>query len=176
MNKPDRRNLLKKLSVIVAGISIAPLKAFSTSTTAFNNTGIKTPLNSSLLNETTMKPGAFSMSLAVKDLQASKEFYEHLGFHVFGGDMKSNYLIMKNGNALIGLFYGMFTNNILTFNPGWDENAKKMDSFDDVRVIQQHLKKKGIKLESEADEKTTGPASFVIRDPDGNMILFDQHV
>ena len=123
-----------------------------------------------------MKLGAFSISLTVKDLSISKEFYETLGFSVFAGQMEKNYLIMKNGNALIGLFQGMFENNILTFNPGWDENANKVEPFDDVRVIQKHLKTNGIKLESEADENTTGPASFVVFDPDGNTVLFDQHV
>lgn len=123
-----------------------------------------------------MKLGAFSVSLAVKDLKTSKEFYEHMGFSVFAGAMKSNYLIMKNGNALIGLFQGMFENNILTFNPGWDENAQKVEGFDDVRTIQKQLKNKGIALVSEADETTTGPASFVVMDPDGNAILVDQHV
>ena len=123
-----------------------------------------------------MKLGAFSVSLSVKDLTASKTFYENLGFTEFAGDMSRNYLIMKNGNALIGLFHGMFENNILTFNPGWDENAKMIDTFDDVRKIQQELKAKGVKIVTEADEKNSGPASLVIMDPDGNMILLDQHV
>ena len=115
------------------------------------------------------------MSLSVKDLKASKEFYENLGFTVFGGGMEKSYLIMKNGNALIGLFHGMFQGNILTFNPGWDENAKDLAEFNDVREIQKHLKNKGIKLSSEADETTKGPASIMLSDPDGNVILFDQH-
>lgn len=123
-----------------------------------------------------MKPGAFSVSLNVKDLKASKAFYENLGFTVFGGDLARNYLILKNGNALIGLFFGMFENTILTFNPGSDENASKVEPFDDVREIQKQLKSKGVKLVAEADEKTTGPASIMLTDPDGNMILFDQHV
>jgi len=123
-----------------------------------------------------MKLGAFSISLAVKDLQASKEFYENLGFTAFGGGMAMNYLIMKNGNALVGLFQGMFPNNILTFNPGWDENATLMEDFDDVREIQKQLKSKDVKLDTEADEKTTGPASIILTDPDGNAILIDQHV
>ncbi|WP_299890854.1 VOC family protein [uncultured Lacinutrix sp.] len=123
-----------------------------------------------------MKLGAFSASLAVKDIKASKAFYETLGFSVFAGQLENNYLIMKNGNALIGLFQGMFENNILTFNPGWDENAKTLDNFDDVRTIQKHLKANNIKLETEADESTSGPASFVVLDPDGNAILVDQHV
>jgi catechol-2,3-dioxygenase len=123
-----------------------------------------------------MKLGAFSVSLSVKDITASKSFYETLGFTVFAGDLKQNYLIMKNGNSLIGLFQGMFENNILTFNPGWDENASKVDSFEDVREIQKHLKNQGIKLETEADEATSGPASLIFTDPDGNSILIDQHV
>ena len=123
-----------------------------------------------------MKLGAFSASLSVKDIKASKKFYETLGFTVYAGQLEKNYLIMKNGNALIGLFQGMFENNILTFNPGWDENANKVNPFDDIRTIQKHLKSKGIKLESEVDESSSGPASFMLYDPDGNAILLDQHV
>jgi predicted lactoylglutathione lyase len=123
-----------------------------------------------------MKLGAFSVSLSVKDIKASKKFYENLGFSVFAGDIENNYLIMKNENSIVGLFQGMFENNILTFNPGWDENAKKLESFEDVREIQKELKSKGVKLETEADENSSGPASFVLMDPDGNAILFDQHV
>lgn len=122
-----------------------------------------------------MKLGAFSISLSVKDLDASKQFYEKLGFNVFAGGMEKNYLIMKNNNALIGLFYGMFKNNILTFNPGWDENAHNVEPFDDVRTIQQELKQHGIQLLSEADENSSGPASLMVVDPDGNVILVDQH-
>lgn len=123
-----------------------------------------------------MKLGAFSISLAVKDIHASKAFYETLGFTVFAGDLEKNYLIMKNEDSLIGLFQGMFNNNMLTFNPGWDSNAKKLDNFDDVRTIQGKLKEQDIELESEADESTNGPASFIVVDPDGNVILVDQHV
>lgn len=123
-----------------------------------------------------MKLGAFSISLSVKDIIVSKQFYETLGFSVFAGDMDKKYLIMKNGNALVGLFQGMFENNILTFNPSWDENASKLESFDDVRSIQKHLKNTGLKLESEADVNTSGPASLMVLDPDGNTILIDQHV
>ncbi|WP_298894913.1 VOC family protein [uncultured Psychroserpens sp.] len=123
-----------------------------------------------------MKLGAFSISLAVKDIHASKAFYETLGFTVFAGDLERNYLIMKNGNALVGLFQGMFENNILTFNPGWDENANTLEEFDDVRAIQKHLKSQNVKLEREADESTSGPASIVMLDPDGNAVLVDQHV
>ena len=104
-----------------------------------------------------MKLGAFSTSLSVKDIRASKQFYENLGFSVFAGDIEQNWLIMKNGNALIGLFQGMFENNILTFNPGWDENAQLLEEYDDVRAIQKELKNKGVKFEREADETTSGP-------------------
>lgn len=124
-----------------------------------------------------MKLGAFSISLSVKDIQASKLFYENLGFSVFAGDLAKNYLIMKNGSSLVGLFQGMFENNLLTFNPGWDENANKLDKFDDIREIQKQLKSKDIKLTSEvADENGSGPANFIVLDPDGNVILIDQHV
>ncbi|WP_378187108.1 VOC family protein [Aquimarina sp. W85] len=123
-----------------------------------------------------MNLGAFSISLSVKDLDISQSFYEKLGFTVFAGDPTHNYLIMKNDNALIGLFQGMFTDNILTFNPGWDEEANPLKKFEDIRTIQQHLKSQGVPLEREADDTTTGPASIVIVDPDGNPILIDQHV
>ena len=123
-----------------------------------------------------MELGAFSVSLAVKDLEVSKTFYEKLGFQVFAGDAAQNWLIMKNGDHIIGLFQGMFEKNILTFNPGWDQNANKLDSFTDVRDLQRELKARGVKFESEADESTTGPASFIVVDPDGNQILIDQHV
>ena len=122
-----------------------------------------------------MELGAFSVSLAVKDLKISKEFYEKLGFKPFAGDMEMNYLIMKNGSSLIGLFEGMFEGTLLTFNPGWDENAGPLDSYDDVREIQASLKKDNIELSSEADPVTSGPASITLTDPDGNQILIDQH-
>jgi len=122
-----------------------------------------------------MKLGAFSVSLSVKDLNTSKEFYETLGFSVFAGSMEQNYLIMKNENALIGIFQGMFEGNILTFNPGWDENAQNVDAFDDVRDIQAHLKSSNIALDSEVAEGTAGPGGFMFKDPDGNVILIDQH-
>ena len=123
-----------------------------------------------------MKLGAMSISLAVKDINKSKTFYETLGFSVYAGEIEKNYLILKNGNALVGLFQGMFENNILTFNPGWDESANKLDEFDDVRDIQKHLKANHIQLVTEADESTSGPASMMFFDPDGNTILIDQHV
>jgi catechol 2,3-dioxygenase-like lactoylglutathione lyase family enzyme len=123
-----------------------------------------------------MNLGTFSISLAVKDLKASREFYEKFGFEVFGGDASQNWLILKNGEQTIGIFQGMFERNMLTFNPGWDDNARKLERFTDVRDLQRQLKAQGVKLTSEADESTTGPASFVAVDPDGNPILVDQHV
>lgn len=123
-----------------------------------------------------MNLGAFSISLAVEDIGASKEFYEKLGFDVIGGDASQNWLIMKNGDHAIGLFQGMFEKNTLTFNPGWDSNAGELDTFTDVRELQRQLKAQGVELLSEADESTTGPASFIAEDPDGNPILVDQHV
>jgi catechol 2,3-dioxygenase-like lactoylglutathione lyase family enzyme len=123
-----------------------------------------------------MELGAFSVSLTVKDLAVSKSFYEKLGFHVFAGDAAQHWLIMKNGDHVIGLFQGMFEKNILTFNPGWDQDCNKLNSFTDVRDLQREFKAQGLNLESEADEQTTGPASFIVVDPDGNPILIDQHV
>lgn len=122
-----------------------------------------------------MKLGAFSVSLNVKDIKASRAFYENLGFTAIAGDISKNYLIMKNENSLIGLFQGMFEGNILTFNPGWDENGQNIENFEDVREIQKQLKGKNIKLSAEADENTSGPASLMLNDPDGNVILIDQH-
>lgn len=122
-----------------------------------------------------MELGAFSVSLAVKDLDASREFYEKLGFETMGGDAEQNWLILKNGEHIIGLFQGMFEGNLLTFNPGWDQNANNLDTFTDVREIQQALKERGVTLISEADETTSGPASITLTDPDGNQILIDQH-
>ena len=123
-----------------------------------------------------MELGTFSISLAVKDLQASRRFYEKLGFTSFAGDPSQNWLIMKNGDHVIGLFQGMFERNILTFNPGWDGNAQPLAAFTDVRELQRRLKANGVPFVSEADESTSGPASFVVVDPDGNPILVDQHV
>ena len=123
-----------------------------------------------------MQLGAFSISLAVKDIEASKAFYEKLGCEAFDGDMAHNWLMMRNGAHVIGLFQGMFEENILTFNPGWDQEARELDSFTDVRELQRQLKARGLAFASEADEESTGPASFVVVDPDGNPILVDQHV
>lgn len=123
-----------------------------------------------------MQLGNFSVSLAVKDLAASRAFYEKLGFRVIGGDQKQNWLILQNDTATIGLFQGMFEKNTLTFNPGWDRSAQTLPAFDDVREIQRRLKTQGLALASQADEGTTGPASLMLMDPDGNPILIDQHV
>lgn len=123
-----------------------------------------------------MQLGTFSLSLNVKDLEASRAFYEKLGFKIFGGEATQGWLILKNGDCVIGLFQGMFEKNMLTFNPGWDNNAKGLDSFTDVRELQRQLRAQGIEFQTEADETTTGPAHFVITDPDGNPILLDQHV
>jgi predicted enzyme related to lactoylglutathione lyase len=123
-----------------------------------------------------MELGNFSVSLAVKDIEASKQFYEKLGFTVFGGNQSQGWLIMKNGDHNIGLFQGMFDKNILTFNPGWTSDAAALEKFTDVRELQRQLKASGVNMIAEADESTTGPASFMIADPDGNTILVDQHV
>ena len=123
-----------------------------------------------------MDLGAFSVSLAVKDIAASKAFYEKLGFSEFHGDQSQGWLIMKNGDHIIGLFQGMFENNILTFNPGWNQDAQPLESFTDVREMQRAFRENGIELITAADENSTGPASLMIADPDGNMILVDQHV
>lgn len=122
-----------------------------------------------------MDLGSFSVSLAVEDLAASRSFYEKLGFTVFAGEFENNWLMMRNGDTVIGLFQGMFEGNILTFNPGWDQNASNVDPFTDIREIQKRLKADGVELTSEAEESGEGPASFTLVDPDGNAILFDQH-
>ena len=123
-----------------------------------------------------MQLGAFSDSRAVKDLEASRSFYEKLGFEAFAGNAAQNWLILKNGGTVIGLFQGMFETNILTFNPGWDSNAQPLPEYTDVRELQRRLEAQGVTMLQKADESTTGPASLVIADPDGNAILFDQHV
>lgn len=123
-----------------------------------------------------MELGSFSISLAVKDIEASKKFYEAFGFKAFVGDASQGWLVLKNGDHAIGLFQGMFERNIMTFNPGWDSNAQALDSFTDVRELQRQLKAQGVELQTEADESTTGPASFIAVDPDGNPVLVDQHL
>jgi catechol 2,3-dioxygenase-like lactoylglutathione lyase family enzyme len=122
-----------------------------------------------------MSIGAFSISLTVKDIKASKAFYEKLGFVVFGGQLEQNWLIMKNGDCIIGLFQGMFDKNMLTFNPGWNSNAEEVNPFKDVRILQEEFREKGIEIFEEVDLTTEGPGSFIIEDPDGNPILVDQH-
>jgi len=152
------------------GLLLTFILGFGLHSVFANKTQVDNPVNPHH-----MKLGAFSISLNVKDLKTSKEFYEKLGFHEFAGSMDQNYLIMKNDNSLIGLFQGMFKGNILTFNPGWDENAADLEDFDDIRKIQKQLKNSGLSLISEADESSDGPASLMLTDPDGNMILLDQH-
>ena len=167
---------MKKTLLIVAGFLISFGFGFYLKTIMTNQPQTNTTLTiKPLVKNNSIKLGAFSVSLNVKDLHASKEFYENFGFSVFAGSMPQNYLIMKNENALIGLFQGMFQGNMLTFNPGWNENAKNIHYFDDVRTIQKHLKDKNIKLISEADPTTTGPASLMVTDLDGNILLIDQH-
>ncbi|MDO8309293.1 MAG: VOC family protein [Actinomycetota bacterium] len=122
-----------------------------------------------------MDLGTFSVSLTVKDLAVSRQFYENLGFAVFAGNPDHNYVMMRNGDAVIGLFQGMFERNILTFNPGWDSHARPVESFTDVRDLQRRLKEQGLALEQEADQDSSGPASFIVIDPDGNPVLVDQH-
>jgi predicted lactoylglutathione lyase len=183
--QPNRRNWLKHLTLGLAGLGLSRLTLFGApmnhksrdipaGSTACPGAGIDS--SEARTYVTDLKLGAFSVSLSVKDLVKSKAFYEALGFKVFGNALTKEYLIMKNGNAIIGLFQGMFENNILTFNPGWDENAKKVTPFDDVRKIQKHLKEKGLKLSLETDETKSGPANIMLTDPDGNAIIFDQHV
>jgi len=167
--KTNSYYIIKKTILLIAGLAAAFVFGLSFRTIHDRNT------DQNIAQPAPLKLGAFSVSLNVKDLKASKQFYEALGFTSFGGDVAQNYLIMKNGNALVGIFQGFFEGNILTFNPGWDENAKNFDPFDDVRVIQNQLKSQQITLINEADETTTGPAYIMLKDPDGNMILVDQH-
>jgi predicted enzyme related to lactoylglutathione lyase len=166
-----------------AGAAALPLVGCGKQTGS-NPTGTNKPANheeaqrseTSDTREQDMELGAFSISLAVKDLEASRKFYEKFSFKAFTGDATKNWLILKNGYHVIGLFQGMFDKNILTFNPGWDQNAQNVATFTDVRELQRQLKAQGVQLMSEADESTTGPASFMAVDPDGNQILVDQHV
>jgi len=164
---------MKKKHLFIIGLIVSFVIGFYT-----NNIFIHKPIQNNSIKpkkENYINLGAFSISLNVKELNTSKEFYEKLGFYTFAGSIEQNYLIMKNKNALIGLFQGMFQGNILTFNPGWDENAEEIEKFDDIRQIQRQLKNKGLVLTSEADEKTEGPGSLTLTDPDGNVILLDQH-
>ena len=178
-----RRRSFIRLAVTSAGAAALPLVGCGKQTGVDPTASNKPPNHeearrseTSHTREQDMELGAFSISLAVKDLQASRAFYEKFGFKAFAGDATKNWLILKNGAHVIGLFQGMFDKNILTFNPGWDQNAQKLATFTDVRELQRQLKAQGVKLMSEADESTTGPASLTVVDPDGNTILFDQHV
>ena len=158
---------MKPASIIIAGLLTAFVLGFCLHQVTAKQT--------TTMAGGTMRVGAFSISLNVKDLATSRQFYEDLGFNISGGSMEKNYLIMKNEGTLIGLFQGMFQGNMLTFNPGWDQNAKNIEKFDDVREVQKTLLSKGIKLTEQADANTTGPAYIMLSDPDGNVILFDQH-
>jgi catechol 2,3-dioxygenase-like lactoylglutathione lyase family enzyme len=171
----QRRNWLLKIGMALTGVGLTKLNVFANlvEDKSFEKNG---QIKQSSGMEEKMKLGAFSVSLSVKDLETSRQFYEKLGFTVFGGSMAQRYLIMKNEVTLIGLFQGMFDKNILTFNPGWDQDAKTMEKFDDVRTIQKQLKSKGISLALETDEHKTGPGSIMLTDPDGNQILIDQHI
>jgi predicted enzyme related to lactoylglutathione lyase len=162
-----KTRLTRRTAMQAIGASAFPLVAQTVNTPATQRG--TTP------KEQGMELGAFSISLTVKDLEASRKFYEKFGFKAFVGDAKK-WLILKNGDHAIGLFQGMFEKNVLTFNPGWDSNAQKLPDFTDVRELQRKLKAQGVKLVNEADESTTGPASFIAVDPDGNPILVDQHV
>ncbi len=166
---------MKKRYLIITGLIASFAIGFYLNTVLAKESTNDNTVITKTEKQNNMKLGAFSISLSVKDLKTSKEFYEKLGFDDFAGSMEQNYLIMKNDNALIGLFQGMFQGNILTFNPGWDENASNVENFDDIRKIQKQLKNSGLTLTSEADEKTEGPASLMLTDPDGNVILLDQH-
>lgn len=166
---------MKKTYLIISGFLASFALGFYLNNALLQKTTKNYSVNTKIEKQNSMKLGAFSISLSVKDLKTSKEYYEKFGFKQFAGSMEQNYLIMKNDNALIGLFQGMFQGNILTFNPGWDENANNVENFDDIRKIQQQLKNSGLTLTSEVDEKTTGPASLMLTDPDGNVILLDQH-
>ena len=158
------RDMYTRRAVLTGAAAAAAIPAWSQSQ------------NANPAERKSMDLGAFSISLAVKDLDVSRQFYEKLGFRSFAGNASHRYLIMKNGDAVIGLFQGMFEKNILTFNPGWDSNAQEKAAFTDVRELQRRLKAAGVRIAKEADETTKGPASFVVTDPDGNPILVDQHV
>ena len=160
------------LAMLAGGLSCLWLRGLPA--TAQNTKNNQTP--NGPMKEKRMELGAFSVSLTVKDIKASKDFYEKLGFQVFHGNIAQNWLILKNGDHVIGLFQGMFEKNMLTFNPGWDQNAQKIETFTDVRELQKQLKSQGVKFVTEADENTKGPASFMVIDPDGNPILVDQHI
>jgi catechol 2,3-dioxygenase-like lactoylglutathione lyase family enzyme len=158
---------MKQLTLLIALFALA----------ACETTGVHNSLQATETNmESNMEMGAFSISLAVKDLKTSHEFYQKLGFTDFSGDPSTGWVILRNGNSTIGLFQGMFEGNIMTFNPGWSQDAEALGEFTDIRQLQQQLKAAGVRLNVEADESSSGPASIMLQDPDGNMILIDQHV
>ena len=166
---------MKKNIFFIIGLSISFFLGLSLNNISKSKKEIINNNANKKLSQENLKLGAFSVSLSVKDLKVSRQFYENLGFTVKGGDMEKNYIVMKNENSIIGLFQGMFQGNILTFNPGWDENGKNIETFEDVREIQKQLKSKNLKLTNEADENTSGPAYIILSDPDGNVIYIDQH-
>lgn len=162
--------------IAAAGCASTPAARPSSANSTAANPPPSTPADTNSAKEPQMRLGNFSVSLTVKDLAASRAFYEKLGFRSVGGDPEKNWLILQNGAATIGLFQGMFDRNMLTFNPGWDAAAQTLEDFDDVRDIQRSLQRQGITLILTADETTSGPASIMLADPDGNPILIDQHV
>lgn len=154
-------------SIAVAVVAILALMAMNVIADNLPTTNSK---------ENTLQLGAFSISLTVKDITVSKDFYSKLGFEEVGGNMEQNWLVLRNGSTTIGLFQGMFDQNLMTFNPGWSATAEPLDAFEDIRDVQQTLKERGVELATEADPAESGPASFMLVDPDGNQILVDQHV
>lgn len=161
--------------IIILGVAASFLLGSYTSDYLLSNNPKKIKTSVLTDEENELQLGIFSLSMSVKDLKVSKEFYEKLGFVVLGGAMEQNYLIMKSENTVIGLFHGMFEGNALTFNPGWDANGENVEEFDDIRVIQKHLVDKGININPMINVDSEGPASFMITDPDGNLLIFDQH-
>ena len=169
---------MRNTILLIAGLLLSfGLGYFLHAKQPLNHTGLNINIDQEKNAGQNMKLGAFSVSLNVRDIKISREFYEKLGFSVLAGDSRKNYLIMKNENSLIGLFQGMFEGNILTFNPnpGWDENGNNIEEFKDVREIHRYLKGIGFMIEGEVDERSSGPAGFMVTDPDGNIILIDQH-
>ncbi len=176
MMESNRRNWLMKTGMAFAGLGLGKLALFGTPLQSDDKDSKKDERKQPDNPNDFLKLGAFSISLTVKDIVASIEFYKIIGFTIFAGSIEQRYVVMKSEDTLIGLFQGMFEKNMLTFNPGWNTDAKNIEKFDDVRDIQKRLKSKGIPLLLEVDENAKGPGSFLVADPDGNPILFDQHV
>ena len=174
----NKGHIMKQLNLFLVAVGL--VAATIAGSTLKSNQEEKTQLNyqdkAQNADEGSMQFGNFSVSLAVKDIQLSRDFYEKLDFKQVGGEQKQNWLVMQNGPTTIGLFQGMFEKNMMTFNPGWNKDKETLEDFDDVRTLQEKLKERGVKLTTEADEKSEGPASFMLADPDGNVILVDQHV